>query len=77
MRNIATSSTSEVFEQIMHIGEGDVFIAITFPRYSKRTLKAAKYAHENIILWDRTALTELIERNKDKTCNPVEIATIH
>ena len=30
----------------MHIGEGDVFIAITFPRYSKRTLKAAKYAHD-------------------------------
>ena len=46
VRNIATSSTSEVFEQIMHIGEGDVFIAITFPRYSKRTLKAAKYAHD-------------------------------
>lgn len=46
VRNIATSSTSEVFEQIMHIGKGDVFFAITFPRYSKRTLKAAKYAHD-------------------------------
>lgn len=46
VRNIATSSTSEVFEQIMNIDEGDVFIAITFPRYSKRTIKAAKYAHD-------------------------------
>lgn len=46
VRNIATSSTSEVFEQIMNIGEGDVFIAITFPRYSTRTIKAAKYAHD-------------------------------
>ena len=46
VRNVATSSTSEVFEQIMNIGEGDVFIAITFPRYSKRTIKAAKYAHD-------------------------------
>ena len=46
VRNVATSSTSEVFEQIMNIGEGDVFIALTFPRYSKRTIKAAKYAHD-------------------------------
>ena len=46
VRNVATSSTSEVFEQIMNIGEGDGFIAITFPRYSKRTIKAAKYAHD-------------------------------
>ena len=46
VRNVATSSTSEVFEQIMNIGEGDTFIAITFPRYSKRTIKAAKYAHD-------------------------------
>lgn len=46
VRNVATSSTSEVFEQIMNIGEGDTFIAITFPRYSKRTIKAAKFAHD-------------------------------
>ncbi len=45
--NITTSSTAEVFEQIMNIGPGDVFIAITFPRYSKRTIKAAKYARDN------------------------------
>ena len=47
VRNITTSSTAEVFEQIMNIGPGDVFIAITFPRYSKRTVKAAKYARDN------------------------------
>lgn len=46
VRNVATSSTSEVFEQIMNIDEGDVFFSITFPRYSKRTVKAAKYAHD-------------------------------
>jgi len=46
VRNVATSSTSEVFEQIMNIGPGDVFIGITFPRYSQRTVKAAKFAKD-------------------------------
>ena len=47
VRNVATTSVSEMFEQIMHIGSGDVLISITFPRYSQRTVKAAKYACEN------------------------------
>ncbi|MEG0853934.1 MAG: MurR/RpiR family transcriptional regulator [Angelakisella sp.] len=38
------NSTSEVFEQMLRIGEGDVLIAISFPRYSQRTLKAATFA---------------------------------
>lgn len=46
VRNIATSSASEVFEQMINIGPKDVLIAITFPRYSKRTIKAAQFAHE-------------------------------
>jgi DNA-binding MurR/RpiR family transcriptional regulator len=44
VRNIDTSSTSLIFEQILRIGEGDVFFAATFPRYSYRTLKAAAFA---------------------------------
>lgn len=44
VRNIDTASTSEIFEQILRIGRGDVFIGITFPRYSRRTLKAAAFA---------------------------------
>ena len=42
-----TTSTSEMFEQIMRIKEGDVFIGITFPRYSKRTVNAANFAKQN------------------------------
>lgn len=34
------------FEQIMHIGDGDVFLAISFPRYSRETIKVMKYAHK-------------------------------
>lgn len=44
VRYIDTSSTTVIFEQLMRIGEGDVFIGITFSRYSKRTLKAATFA---------------------------------
>ena len=39
------TSVSEMFEQILKIGPGDVLIAATFPRYSQRTVKAARYAH--------------------------------
>ena len=43
---IDTSSTSELFEQILRIGKGDVFIAMSFPRYSQKTVHAARYCHD-------------------------------
>ena len=33
-----------MFEQIINIGEGDVMIAISFPRYSKRIINAVEFA---------------------------------
>ncbi len=44
IRHVQTSTSSELFEQIFRIEKGDVLIAISFPRYSKRTLKAISYA---------------------------------
>lgn len=44
VRLVQTTSGSEMFEQIMQIGEGDVMIAISFPRYSSRIIKAVEYA---------------------------------
>lgn len=41
---VRTTSASDIFEQIWHVQEGDVFLAITFPRYSTTTVKAADYA---------------------------------
>lgn len=41
-----TNSSSELFEQILRIGQGDVIIGISFPRYSKRTVKAMQYAKD-------------------------------
>ncbi len=46
VRVINGASASEVFEQILRVSEEDVFIALSFPRYSKRTIKAMRYAHD-------------------------------
>lgn len=40
---IHTNSVSEMFEQILRAGEGDVVIGISYPRYSKRTIKAMQF----------------------------------
>lgn len=40
-----TSSSSEIFEQMLQIGQGDVMIGISFPRYSVRVLKAMEFAN--------------------------------
>ena len=44
VRLIETTSGGELFEQILNIGENDVIIAISFPRYSKRVINAVAYA---------------------------------
>ena len=44
---VQTTSGSEMFEQIMSIGEEDVMIAISFPRYSKRIIHAVDFAHHS------------------------------
>lgn len=46
VRQIRTTSISEVFEQMIRIGEKDVLIGISFPRYSMRTLKAMEFAND-------------------------------
>ena len=44
VRIIQDTSQSEVYEQIMRIKPNDVFIGISYPRYSSRTVKAMSYA---------------------------------
>ena len=43
---IRSTSGSEVFEQMLDVGEQDVLIAISFPRYSKRVVAAVEFAHK-------------------------------
>lgn len=45
VRLIQTNSASEIFEQMIRIGEQDAIIGISFPRYSMRTLKAMEFAN--------------------------------
>lgn len=46
VRHIHTSSANEVFEQVLPIGPGDLFIGISFPRYSTRTIQSMQYARQ-------------------------------
>jgi DNA-binding MurR/RpiR family transcriptional regulator len=43
IRLVHTTSVSEMFEQIINVNSEDVVIGISFPRYSKRTVKAMEY----------------------------------
>ncbi len=42
---VHVSSSGEVFEQMLTIGDGDVLIAFSFPRYSSKVVNAVKFAH--------------------------------
>lgn len=46
VRVISQSAFSEIYEQILHIGQRDVLVAISFPRYSRRTIMAMGYARD-------------------------------
>jgi DNA-binding MurR/RpiR family transcriptional regulator len=46
IRLVHTTSVSEIFEQIINASAGDVVIGISFPRYSKRTVKAMQFAKD-------------------------------
>ncbi|MBE6594173.1 MAG: MurR/RpiR family transcriptional regulator [Ruminococcaceae bacterium] len=45
VRAVEGTSGTEIFEQILNVGPEDVLIAISFPRYSKRTVRAVEFAH--------------------------------
>ena len=44
VKTVSDTHANEAFEQIINIGEGDVLFAISFPRYSRRTVRAIHYA---------------------------------
>lgn len=44
VRTVQATSSSEMFEQLFRIDKGDVFIGISFPRYSKRIIDAIDFA---------------------------------
>lgn len=64
VRLVHTTSVSEMFEQILRVGSEDVVIGISFPRYSRRTIKALQYAKKQgstVIAITDSNLSPLIE----------------
>lgn len=43
---VSASTTSEIFESLLRVGEGDVVIGVSFPRYSSRTVQAMSFARD-------------------------------
>ncbi len=44
--HVTAVSASEIFEQLLRVGGDDVVIGVSFPRYSKRTVKAMEFARD-------------------------------
>jgi DNA-binding MurR/RpiR family transcriptional regulator len=69
VRFIVASSANEIYEQIISIGEGDVMVAISFPRYSKKVVSAVNLAKKSgadvIALTDSSAspIASLADQN--------------
>lgn len=74
---VLNAASQDPLEQLIHIGEGDLFIGISFPRYSKRTVDAMRFAREHgarcIGLTDsnRSPISELADICMAVQCNTV------
>lgn len=44
---VGAVSTAELYQQMIHIGEGDLLIAMSFPRYASSTIEACRFARES------------------------------
>ncbi len=75
--NLQTSSTSELFEQMIHINDEDCIIGISFPRYSMRTLKALEFANNRQA--DVITITDSIHSpmNLYSSCNLIAESGMH
>ena len=61
---VSASTASEVFEGLLRVGEEDVVIGVSFPRYSSRTVRAMSFAR------DRGAVTVAIT---DSEASPLAV----
>ena len=43
---VTSNSAGDILESILRIGPGDVLVGISFPRYSKSTVKGVHFAHD-------------------------------
>lgn len=74
---LQTNSSSELFEQMIHMTEDDCIIGISFPRYSMRTLKALEFANNrraNVITITDSPLSPM---NLYSSCNLIAESEMH
>ena len=43
---VGAVGTAEIYQQMIHIGEEDLLIAMSFPRYASSTIEACRFAHD-------------------------------
>lgn len=73
---VQSSAAGEIFEQLFRVGEGDVVIAISFPRYSQITLNTVKFARDrgaSIIALTDNELSPLYEMSDAALLAPCEM----
>ena len=68
--SVAANTASEVFETMLRVGEGDVVIGISFPRYSSRAVQAMNFAR------DRGATTIAITDSEASPLAPISNYTL-
>ena len=67
---VSANTASETFESLLRVGEGDVVIGISFPRYSSRTVQALSFAR------DRRATTVAITDSETSPLAPISRYTL-
>ena len=63
--NVTAGTASEMFEHLLRVGEDDVVVGVSFPRYSSRTVQAMSFAR------DRKATTIAITDSEASPLAPV------
>ena len=67
---VSANTASEIFESLLRVGEGDVVVGISFPRYSSRTVQAMSFAR------DRGATTVAITDSESSPLAPISSYTL-
>ena len=67
---VSANTASEVFESLLRVGEGDVVVGVSFPRYSSRTVQAMNFAR------DRGATTVAITDSEASPLAPISHYTL-
>ena len=62
---VSANTSSEIFESLLRVGEEDVVIGVSFPRYSSRTVQAISFAR------DRGATTVAITDSEASPLAPI------